>query len=102
MGLHDSLHHRQPSLCYGEHEKRDTGPDHCACGARYPTDKPEIVIGNKVEINDHIATIHEHSLVHAHIHAIIMGNSPRNYDCEEKILACNKTWDVNDSDVWWR
>jgi hypothetical protein len=73
--LHDSPYRRQPSLCNREHQKPDTGPNHCACGIWGPTRKPEIVTELEVEIHDHIAHIHGHPLIHIHIHAVIMSKN---------------------------
>ena len=78
MFLHDSPHRDQPPLKKREHKKPDAGSGHRSRIVRRPAEEPEIVADSEVEIHEHVSYVHGHSLVHVHIHAIIVGESTRN------------------------
>ena len=63
----------------------------------------EIATGGEVEIHDHIATVHGHSLVHAHDHAVIMSDGPAINDVRKYWPAIRRMVGnrVSDGGAWY-
>ena len=87
MILHNTPHRGQPPLSNREHEKPDAGSRHRSRRVRRPADKPEVVADGEVEIHEHVPHVHGHTLVHAHDHSIIVGESTRDQRGEEGLSS---------------